>query len=840
MTRDTRLRLWAAWGTPALALGFVVLAVASTSRHEGWGAGVVWLVIGWSFALAGLLALAQRPENDTGRLLAWTGTAVLLAGLSGANDAVLYTIGEALSAVLLAAFVHLVLAYPDGKLHSRTERIAVALSYALALVSNVLILMFHPHPSCDRCTTNVLLIHQSERAAHAITIATNIVAVPLIVWVLVLLVRRRRSETPVVQKAMRSLLWTGGAALVLVMLGFAVGPVSNDAQAVLADIGLLAFAAVPYVLLVGLLRGRLAPAAVARRLVAIPETATLEDTRDALRDALGDPGLRVGAWVPELNAYVEPDGQPFTVVADPARATTTVVSLDGVPLATIEHDRGLLAEPELLDSAVAAARLSLHRNRLQAELRARLGELQRERDFIADVVNASPAFFCVIDLEGRIIRYNERLAQVTGRVDDDHTRGLPFWEVFAVEDDAPGVRFSILAAAPGELEHRWRGADGRALVVAWSLTPITDGDGNARLVITGLDVSERARHADEMRRERDFLTRVGHASPALLAVVHADGSVDERGVNFAFTKATGVTDVEALGRPFWELVAPAGESEEIRGAFLAAVETGDTTRLEAEWHAANGGGTIVVEWWTTSLEAYRAGHYLVCANDITARKRDEDEIRHSRARLVATADAERRRLERNLHDGAQQRLVTLSLALRLVEQMLVRDPKTATEILHEASNELSEALKELRELARGLHPAVLTDRGLGPALEALAERSTVPVELSLELNGRLPAGVEVAIFYVVAEALTNVSKYAEATAALVHLADGGDHVSVVVADDGRGGADPSGGTGLRGLVDRVAALDGRLEVESPVGAGTRVLATLPLARVREAVPQEAG
>src|SRR5204863_9568921 len=222
--------------------------------------------------------------------------------------------------------------------------------------------------------------------------------------------------------------------------------------------------------------------------------------------------------------------------------TTTVASLDGTPLALVEHDRGLLAEPELLESAFAAARLSLHRNRLQAELRARLTELQLERDFIADVVNASPAFFCVTDLEGRIIRYNEPLARVTGRVDDEHTRGRPFWEVFPVEEDASGVRYSILSATPGELEHRWRGADGRALVVAWSLTPITDGDGNARLVITGLDVSERARHADEIRRERDFLTRVGQASPTLLAVVHGDGTAADRGVNSAFSATTGVKD----------------------------------------------------------------------------------------------------------------------------------------------------------------------------------------------------------------------------------------------------------------------------------------------------------
>jgi len=839
MTRADRLHPHAAWGSAVLALGAAVFALAATSNHQGLSTGIVWLVIGWSFAAAGLFALARRPENNTGRLLIWTGIAVLLAGLAAANDAVLYTLGESLSAVLLAAFVHLVLAYPEGKLHSRSERIAVAGSYSLAVVANVGVLLFDAHPQCERCATNFLLVHQSHTAAHAITIVADILVVPLLVWVLVLVVRRARSSTPVVRRAMRSLLWTGGVSLVFVMLAFGAGPVSEDTQTVLADVGLLVFAAVPYVLLVGLLRGRLAPAAVARRLVAVPETATLEETRDALRDALGDPELRVGAWVPERNAYVEPDGTPFVVLADAGRATTTVVSLDGTPLATIEHDRGLLAEPELLESAVAAARLSLHRNRLQAELRARLSELQRERDFVADVVNASPAFFCVIDLEGRIIRYNDRLAHVTGFVDETRTRGLPFWEVFAVEADAPGVRFSILAAAPGEHEHRWRTTEGDELVVAWSLTPITDGDGNRRLVITGLDVSERARHADEMRRERDFLTRIGEATPTLLAVVHADGVVDERGVNPAFTAATGIEDADAIGRPFWELVAPPGEAETVREDFLAAVATGTSRRFETSWRGADG-ERFVVEWWVTSLESYRPGHYLIGANDITERKQNEDEIRRSRSRLVAAAVEERRRLERNLHDGAQQRLVTLSLALRLVEQMLRRDPTTAGQILSEASNELAEALKELRELARGLHPAVLSDRGLEPALEALAERATVPVELRVELDERLPAGVEVAIFYLVSEALTNVAKYAEARSALVEVVAADDQVSVVVADDGAGGADPAEGTGLRGLVDRVAALDGRLEVVSPPGAGTRILATLPLVEVREPVPQEAG
>jgi PAS domain S-box-containing protein len=841
MTRAERLRLWAVWGGPALAVGLGVLAADLTSRHQsnpGLDAAV-FLVVGWSFAAAGLAALTRRPENNSGRLLVWTGTALLLGALTAANDRVVYTVGVALDAVVLAAFVHLLLAFPEGVLRGRRERVAVACGYALAGSANIAVLLVDPHPNCSKCAQNVILVSAHHDLANAINVVVSILAAAVLLWALWLLVERWRQSSPVVRRALRPVGLTGAPSLLFLLLGFAVSPVSDTVGSVLKVIGLGTVSVVPFAFLAGLLRGRFAPGSVARRLVSVPETATLEETRDALRAALGDPELRLGAWVPERGAYVDVDGRPFVAQDDDTRTTMTVDSLDGTPLATIEHDRGLLSEPELLDSAVAAARLSLHRNRLQAELHARLDELQRERDFIADVVNASPAFFCVIDLDGRIVRYNDRLARVTGRVDDENTRGRPFWEIFAVDEDAAGVRYAILSAAPGELEHRWRAAEGRTIVVAWSLTPLTDGEGNARFVITGLDVSERAHHADEMRRERDFLSRVGEATPTLLLVVHGDGTVDERGVNGAFASATGVTDAEAIGRPFWELVAPPGEGDAIRTEFLAAVATGAQTMLESDWQAADG-GTFVVEWWTTSLASYRPDHFLVSANDVTRRKRDENELRRSRARLVATADAERRRLERNLHDGAQQRLVTLALALRLVEQMLGRDPKTATQILREASNELAEALKELRELARGLHPAVLTDRGLGAALEALAERSTVPVEVRLEVEGRLPAGVEVAVFYVVSEALTNVAKYAGATAALIQVVDEGDRVVVVVADDGVGGADPDDGTGLRGLVDRVAALDGRLEVISPAGGGTQVTAVLPLVEVREAVPQEAG
>jgi signal transduction histidine kinase len=206
-----------------------------------------------------------------------------------------------------------------------------------------------------------------------------------------------------------------------------------------------------------------------------------------------------------------------------------------------------------------------------------------------------------------------------------------------------------------------------------------------------------------------------------------------------------------------------------------------------------------------------------------------EELRASRARIVNAADAERRRLERDLHDGAQQRLVSLALNLRLASGKLDTDPRAAKELLDETAGELAEATADLRELARGLHPAVLSDRGLRPALEALAGRAPLPVELVEPPPERLPAAVESASYFVVAEALTNVARYAQATRAAVSVSRGNGQVEVEVTDNGVGGADPEAGSGLRGLADRVAALDGRLEVVSEPGKGTTVRAVIPCA-----------
>jgi signal transduction histidine kinase len=207
-----------------------------------------------------------------------------------------------------------------------------------------------------------------------------------------------------------------------------------------------------------------------------------------------------------------------------------------------------------------------------------------------------------------------------------------------------------------------------------------------------------------------------------------------------------------------------------------------------------------------------------------------DEVRASRTRIVEAADAERRRVERNLHDGAQQRLVALSLALRRAQaQLPAGTAPEAASTLDDAAEQLKEALAELRTLARGIHPAILTEAGLGPALRALARDSPIPTTAEIDLPEGLTEAVSAAAYFVAAEAMANVAKYADARSIHVRAMADQDGLTIEIGDDGKGGADPALGSGIRGLADRVAAVGGRLEVDSPVGGGTRVVANVPLA-----------
>jgi PAS domain S-box-containing protein len=228
--------------------------------------------------------------------------------------------------------------------------------------------------------------------------------------------------------------------------------------------------------------------------------------------------------------------------------------------------------------------------------------------------------------------------------------------------------------------------------------------------------------------------------------------------------------------------------------------------------------------------------------DITERKRAEDvlrrrevedariaELKAARLRIIAAQDATRRQIERDLHDGAQQQLVTLALSLRMVKARLRDDPDAASALLDKAIGSLEEATVELRDLARGIHPAALTAMGLPAAVALLAERSPVPVDVHCSLSERLPEPIETAAYYVIAESLTNVARYSEATRATIPLARQLGDALVEVEDDGIGGVNPASGSGIQGLIDRIDALDGSLDVSSKPGRGTRIQVRIPLA-----------
>jgi signal transduction histidine kinase len=310
----------------------------------------------------------------------------------------------------------------------------------------------------------------------------------------------------------------------------------------------------------------------------------------------------------------------------------------------------------------------------------------------------------------------------------------------------------------------------------------------------------------------ELVARLGQApEPEALRAALAD-ALGDPSLALAYWLPEPGRFVDASGRPV-ALLAGAWSEVELNGRRIAAIAHDPSLADEPQLVRAAGAAAAL------ALENQRLSAEL---------RANIEELRASRARLVEAGDSERRRLERDLHDGAQSRLVALALTLRRA-RMKASDPREVVAILDESSAELQASLSELRELARGIHPAVLTDRGLGAALETLANRAPVPVRILGQPPGELPPPVTTAIYFVVSEALTNIAKYARANSATVAVRRAANTIVVEISDDGVGGADIAGGSGLRGLSDRVAALDGRLDLHSQPGEGTQVRAEIPVA-----------
>jgi PAS domain S-box-containing protein len=342
-----------------------------------------------------------------------------------------------------------------------------------------------------------------------------------------------------------------------------------------------------------------------------------------------------------------------------------------------------------------------------------------------------------------------------------------------------------------------------------------DADLLRTLASLGRRIGQWLEHRESEARKRAMLDA---ALDAVITIDHA-GTIVE--VNAATRAVFGHPPERLVGRELAAVLVP----PTLRGAHRAGLARGgdrlvgtrvETTGLHADGHE------MPVELTITRIDVPGPPMYTGYVRDITDRVERERELKESRARIVKAAYDARRRLERDLHDGAQNRLLALGLELKVIQAEMQRDPGTAAQRLGHARQEHGRATVELRELARGIHPAVLTELGLVPALRTLVRRAPLPVQLDYADEERLPAPVEATAYFLATEALANIVRHARATRAEIRVRRHDHRLTLTVADDGAGGADA-----LNGMADRLAALGGRLDVDSPPGGGTTVTGVIP-------------
>ncbi|HUB71254.1 MAG TPA: PAS domain S-box protein [Acidimicrobiales bacterium] len=318
---------------------------------------------------------------------------------------------------------------------------------------------------------------------------------------------------------------------------------------------------------------------------------------------------------------------------------------------------------------------------------------------------------------------------------------------------------------------------------------------------------------------------------ALDAVVSMDSNARVTYVNSAFEQIFGYRAEDVIGRELAEVIVPPSLRDAHRRGLARYLSSGEATILDQRMELAgmrSDGSEFPAEVTVTRTGPRDQPSFTGYVRDITERRRAEQELAASRARLVAASDAARQRVTRDLHDGAQQRLVTTLLNLQLAEEYWQSAPERAKELLGSAIHDARRGIEDLREIVAGIHPAVLTQHGLAAAIDALAARLPVPVRLDVA-DGRLQAPVEASVYFFCSEALTNLVKHANATSAWVRVQLLDDICEVEVGDDGIGGAEPQpGGGGLTGLRDRVGALNGTIDIASPPGGGTVLRASIPM------------
>jgi PAS domain S-box-containing protein len=690
-----KTRLLFAAGSIAIAAAAASLGLVLASNHDDNAGARAALIVGLGliFVASGLIAIVRRPDNRIGLLMVIVGFFWFLTSLADANERWLYTIGVAVSLLIYGGFAHVILAFPTGRLDSPRVRAIVLLAYLDITIVQWALMLFRPRIGvanrvCADCPQNGFLVTSNHAAATAVDDLQRGIALALLIAAFTTLYRRVRNATPAARRTLLPVVITATTSIALIGILVVASSFSASLARTLNWFVLGSFAAVPLGFLVGLLQSRLARSGILRLVVDTPDEPSLREAELALREATGDPSLRLAYWLDDVRGYVNVRGKPFVIPEDTPNRVTTRVDYGDEPIAALMHDRALLDDPGLLEEVLGVVRMGLQKDRGERALRAT--ELRSRA-----LLDAIPDLMFRISVEGRYLDFR----------------------------------------APNE---------------------------------------------------DDLVAR------------------------------------EVLGKTVWDRLP-----RELANHFVdlgrRAIQRGEVQSLEYELDFDGD-----LRYYEARMAASGDDEFVVIVRNITERKLQEQELQASRARIVAAGDEERRRLERNLHDGAQQRLVSLSLALRLAQNQVRTNPDDAEQTLESARDELAQALDELRELARGLHPAILTDRGLGSALEALAARAPLPVEIE-RADADLPAPVEVAAYYVVSEALTNVAKYANASWVRVSVAQTNGSARVLVTDDGVGGADPAAGTGLRGLADRIAAMNGTLEIDSHPGAGTVIRADIPLA-----------
>ncbi|HZO96341.1 MAG TPA: histidine kinase [Gaiellaceae bacterium] len=797
------------------ATGGAVL-VTVTSRHAPHPASHAALtaLVCLAFAAAGLLALRRPPYVRFGLLLVAVGLSSLLGSLHDANGAVPYTVGVLASNLVFALLAHALLAFPGGRLETRANRLLAAAAYADVLGLQALATVFDPLTRWDSDhPRNAALLHASAGLATALEEVEAGVALALTVAIFAVLYRRARAATAVARRQHLPVALGGKLALLSFSVGLALAPLSSGAAVIGIGFGFLAALALPAAFLGVLLQGRLSRAAVGELLVELRERSELADLRDALRRALGDPSL-------ELRRA----GEAFRSAPADHQVALPILHR-GEPVGDLVHDRSLRLRPELLDAVSAAAGFALANERalataqrMEARNRALLGAIP---DLMFRVARDGTYLDVRAEDRSGLLRPPEKLL------------GRNVREVLP-----PSVADAVLACVERALRTGEMSSVEYELTiggVARSFESRMVPSGAGEVVTIVRDFTEKRRAEAELHRllaEQAALRRVatlvaGDAAPERVFQVVTDEVRRLLGLRSAL-----LLRYEGDGRA--TVVGTSGEPED-ELELGAVFERSNGFRTSVGVPIALAGatwGALVAGLPGAEAPPAETERRLAAFADLVAlalgSAHARDELAASRLRIVEAGDAERRRLERNLHDGAQQRLVALSVGLRLAQRKIRSDPTGAEELIEAAAAELGEALVELRELAQGLHPAVLAERGLAAALEVLAARSPLPVQLEVQVPERLPEPVEVAAYYVVSEALANVVKHADARSAVVRVTRADGRATVRVSDDGAGGADPRGGSGLWGLRDRVEALDGTLEVASSPGRGTVVRAELPV------------